>query len=253
MHRYMATKKEQWAEAIRKKHPDKAYEDEDEMYGDAMDGYDEVKGRMSKFEEDDKKLMELLQKYPEVMNFISTLTSTGDFAEAYAELPDYALMDDEERERYKKSQDGKRAERERMAEMDRKKQENVEKSAKVLEEWAKKNGLTEEQVAQFIETIISKIADKLNSGEFDEEFFETLFRVMNYDKDVTASHEAGVIDGRNQAIAEKAKRRRANDGLPETMSGGGEQRGGETGGADANLKSALRQSLDRNAIHRFNQ
>lgn len=245
------SKRQQWEQAIRAKNPDKTYEDEDELYGDAMAGYDSVKDNLKHYEEDDKKLVELLEQHPEVMNFISTLASSGDFASAYAELPDYALMDDNERASYDKAVASKKAEREQFLKSEEARNNNIEKSTQVLQDWADRNGLTEEQVTDFIETIINKIADKFNSGNFDEEFFESLYRLMNYDNDVQASHDAGVIDGRNQAIGQRVQRRAQGDGLPEMTPGGGEQQ--PTQKEENPLVDTLRQSLSRNAIHQFNR
>lgn len=244
------TKRKQWEDAIRAKNPDKSYENEDDLYGDAMAGYDEVKNTLSNYEKNDKELISLLEQHPDVMNFLSTLTSTGDFAQAYAELPDYALMDDEERKQYDSAVASKKAERKAIADREEKRNLNIQQSAETLQRWAEQNGLTEEQVAEFIETIINKIADKFNSGNFDEEFFESLYRLMNYDNDVQASHDAGVIDGRNQAIGQRAQRRAQGDGLPEMMPGGGEQ---APQAEDNDLVASLKRSLGRNAIHQFNQ
>lgn len=245
-----ATQRQRWEQAIRAKNPDKSYDNEDDLYADAMAGYDSVKDDLRRYRDDDQKLVELLEQHPDVMNFISTLTSTGDFATAYAELPDYASMDDDERATYERAMAGKREERRRWKEEEATRDEKVQRSTEVLRQWADKNGLSEQQVAEFVDSVITKIADRFNSGDFDEDFFETLYRVLNYDTDLQASHDAGVIDGRNQAIGQRAQRRQQSDGLPEMMPSGGQAYQPEQSN---DLVASLQRSLGRNAIHQFNQ
>jgi len=248
------TNKEKWMKAIKAKNPTKAYENEDDMYADAMSGYDAVSGRLKKHEADDAKMIALLKQNPDVMAFISTLTQTGDFGKAMAQLPDYGKMNDDEKLSYANETNRKMKEREERGKREQAKKAAVESAATTGKKWAEKNGVDEEKFVSMIQFLEQSILAKIESGEMDEDFFEKVYRLFNYDNDMQASREAGKIDGRNAAFTEKAQRRSAGDGLPEMMPSGGET--GTAKEVDPN-KAALLGSLarinDKNAIHRFNR
>lgn len=50
--------KDKWADGLRAKYPDKTFENEDDLYRASMEGYDEVKGRLTRMEDADKKIAE---------------------------------------------------------------------------------------------------------------------------------------------------------------------------------------------------
>ena len=248
------TNKERWMKAIKAKNPDKAYENEDDMYADAMSGYENVRGRLKKHEDENSKMIKLLKKNPDVMGFISVLSQTGDFGKAMAQLPDYAKMNDEERLSYSNETNRKAKEREETDKRAKAKQAAVEAAATVGREWADKNGVSEEQFTEMMQFLYDNLLKKIESGEMDIDFFEKVYRLFNYDKDMEANREAGRIEGRNASFSERAQRRTAGDGLPEIMASG--TNAPETEAKDPN-KAALLGTLDRlnkkNAIHRFNR
>lgn len=244
----MATNKERLVAALKKKNPNKKYEDEEEIYGDAMSGYDEVRGRLTRFQEDDAKAMQLLSQNPDVQNFLAAVLNGGDFGTAMAQLPDYAKMSDTEKKSYDDERKRKLDERKSADERQALKNKTFRDSVEQIKLWSEENGISVEDVLGAIEFATKEIFDKLDSGNLDKDFIEMLFRLKNYDNDIKASKEAGILEGRNLASAETPKRRKEGDGLPTFQSSGGQQKGQPTADGRGDLAAMIARNNKRNEI-----
>lgn len=243
------TNKELWAERIKAKNPGKNYENEDEMYADAMSGYDKVNGVLKKRDEEDARVVAMLKENPDVMNFISVFTQTGDFGKAAAELPDYAKFTPEEQASYDESKKRRLKENEEYNKRETLRNSNLQKSAEQLKEWSEKNDIPVETCVEMIDMFVNTFIKKLDSGEFDEDMFEKMYRLFNYDKDMEAKYAAGKLDGRNEGVQQRTQRMAAGDGLPHPQPSSATQ--GERKEDKDPMLGALKRVADRNAIFNF--
>lgn len=213
------TNKDKWMAAIRAKNPGKTYENEDDMYADAMAGYAEKSGRLKRYMADDKKAMDVLSQNPDVQSFLAVILNGGSLGEAMSYLPN-GEMSDEDRAAYDKENQRKVKARKDAEDKEAKWQDNWGKSAEFIKKWADENGRTMEETAAAFDTLINRVLKPLDEGVITPEFVEAAYRLHNYDNDIAASKQAGVMEGRNAAAGERAVRRKEGDGLPVLGSGG---------------------------------
>lgn len=217
------SKKELWMEAMRAKHPEKKYENEDEMYGDSMEGYAKVKEERDFFENDNKGFVGLLTSDPNLLMFFKTIRENPGakgIGMAIANLPDYARMSAEEQAAYDEEIKSRKAREEEAAAGKEAKAAALQASVEEGIAFAKENGMSEDEFTKMVEDFCHDALDAVNDGKMDKSFFEKMYRFTHYEDDMRASHEAGKRDGRNEAFQTKAKRMRAGDGLPNVKASG---------------------------------
>ncbi len=240
------TKRQLWEEGIRAKNPDIDFDnDEDALFGAAMQGYDAEHEYRKKNEAGNKRMYELLSANPDVSMFMSSLVSDGNVGKAMSYLSD-ALSLQEGTPEYDEYQKGVSERKQREAEQAKAIEEyekNLHESAGALKDFADENGMSEEEAIEFVRQITSVINDKLFAGKIDKEFLDLFFRAFNYDKDLQASREAGVIDGRNEQIDAKNHKLKKGDGLPNVATAAGKTE--PTVREDDSTMQALRGMAER--------
>lgn len=96
--------------------------------------------------------------------------------------------------------------------------ENSQKSRKNIDSFKESKNLDEKSSQEFLSTL-NQHFDNMVEGKITPKYLSIVHNGMNYDKDVAAAKEQGIIEGRNQKIdAEKVKKK--GDSIPR-FSGGG--------------------------------
>lgn len=75
---------------------------------------------------------------------------------------------------------------------------------------------------EFVESINQHISD-IADGKTSKEFFEVMYRGLNYGEDVKKAEQKGKVEGKNEAINGGAANKTKGDGLP-NLRGGGSRR-----------------------------
>ena len=210
------TKKEIFFANLRKKYPERSFEDEDEFYGASMEGYDTEHEFRKTSESSNKEFFDKLQENPDVALFIGSILNKESFGKALSYLSDvlpfeegsedFKAYNESVAERQRKAAEGEAAAAEY--------ESNLQESANVLQEFADENGMTPDEAMEFVQNITTTISDKLFSGKIDKEFLDAFYKVQNYEKDLMVAKEAGIIQGRNEKIDAKKKALMKGDGLP---------------------------------------
>lgn len=208
------TKRDQWLQNMRGKYPD--IQDEDELYGKSMEGYDTEHDYAKRSREELQEFAQDVNNNPQLLAFYQKVQELGaDNAEmALAELGDdlaSLLTGEIDSEVY---QERKRRKAETDAESARLTNERNEKSAAqraALEAWCEQKGY---DVEEWRERVMEKLLNPISSFSTDVALFETLDNMLNYDTDV----EAAEVKGRNANIT--AQRRRQAAQTDGQMNGG---------------------------------
>lgn len=210
------TKKELWQENLRNKYPDRDFSNEDEFYGASMEGYDQEHDYRKKTDASNSELAQLLTENPDVAMFIGSLVNKESLPKALSYLSDLIPLsqDDEGWEDYNRGIGERKAKEQKLKEAEEAYVENVKKSAETLKEFADEMGMSEQEAIDFVSEITTTINDKLFSGNIDKDFLTKFYNLLNYDKDIELSKEAGRIEGRNEQIAAKRAKVKKSDGLP---------------------------------------
>lgn len=211
------SKKQTWEENLRAKYPD--IEDEDEIYGMAMSGYDTEREANKKYAADNKSVFDKISENPDVSNFIGAVIKGENIGTAMSYLADLFPLEEGTPEfdayvqgveqRQKSKADNEKA----LSEFEA----NMEVTRQNLQAFVDSKGMSEEDAASFVEDLID-FERKLISGSLTTEDFEKYYKALSYDTDMEIGREAGEIEGKNEAIKTKRSKLSKGDALPNIQS-----------------------------------
>lgn len=201
-------------------------EEDNEALINAVLGYmDEDKGRIDKYEESAKRLMDTIDK--------DAIAGDLFVAMAHDENPVVYLIrrwgpdilewikTDEGIASIQKAADEFRAKQEQKGKDDEEWTRNVSASIDRLNAFAQSHGLDEERQTEVFNRLW-ELGQKFLDGNYDDADFELALKALGYDEDVANAREEGEIEGRNTRITEKLRRSEPERSMPTPMNGGGE-------------------------------
>lgn len=212
-------------ERIRTNFPDSNYdEDEDGYYRDALTRMDGLEKDSALYKSLMEKLNNRLGADPQDAEVFLDWLDGAPIIEAYARHadPDSLSIPKEGTEEYdgwKKAGDERRQELAKMKAQLDEYRSNAEASETALEEFAKENGLSEEQVKELEDYVTENLLKRIYAGKLDKDFYSFVQHARNYAADVEGAREQGRVDGRNEKI-EVEKKHLAGSGLPNAKTGG---------------------------------
>lgn len=217
-----------FAGRLKKRYPDKEFANDDEVYGALGEYMDELENYQSSTEEANKKLMEVLQEAPELVNIIKDVSKGASFTEALSRHvdideikpmegdPDYDSWNANLESR-KKS----RAERESKAKM---LQENLDMSIAEINKFKEESGMSDEDAGKFLSALNDLVGDVVD-GKLTRGTLARMKKAIDYDMDVQTAAKQGEVAGKNAQIdtmKEKKAKKMEGDGLP-NLTGQGSQ------------------------------
>lgn len=200
-----ASKRDTFMANLRKKYPD--IEDEEELYGAAMDGYDADHEYAKQQREETGRLAEIMQGNPELASMYAEMFERGKEGNPEMALINISdllksyLTGEISGEEYEaKKEEGRKAEEEKQA--------KLEAQEAVFKEVCEEEGLDYQET---LDKIAEMILNPMARYEIGKEQVKALINMVNYDSDV----EAARVQGRNeQIVAGKRKMARQSDGIP---------------------------------------
>ena len=207
---------------MRTKYPDKAFDDDEALFGQISDDYDQYDQDLSRYKENEDKLAAMYTSDPRSAAFLMNWRDGSDPAvelvrQFGTEIKD-AIDDPEKQEAIAKANKEFVEKVAREKELDKQYQENLAQSLQVVEQYQKENGLTDEQVDKAMEWLIGIVSDGV-MGKFSTESIDLAMKGMSHDSDVAIADREGEVRGRNTRIDERLRRNDAGDGMP-TLGGG---------------------------------
>lgn len=170
-----------------------------------------------------KALADLFYNDPLSAEFVQKWMETGDPRTALVETFGDDLKDlatEEGRGRFPEALNSWRS---RKAENDRLSEEadaNWSKTLEDLEAWGNENGLSVDQKVEVITRLFDITAGGLMK-KFEPSDFEMVWKVMNYDTNLSNARQEGEVAGRNAKIEENRRRRQAAGMMPPSLNGQG--------------------------------
>ncbi len=242
------TKRQTWEENMRAKYP--GIEDEDALYGTAMDSYDAEHDANKRYTEDNKRAFELLTQNPDVANFIGAILSGESLPNAMVQLSDLIGLEEgsEEYAAYTQGVENRKAKKTERETAYAKFEENMNVMKQNFQEFAEEEGLSDEDANAFIEDF-SNFENRFFNGEFTKEDFRRYYNAFNYDDDMKIAREQGAVDARNEAIVNKRKKIKKGDGLPSVKTTTGAK--GNEGTPKSKQTETLDALIDMNERRRF--
>lgn len=207
--------RDRYAARLKEKYPDKEFADDEALFGQINDDYDNYDKELSEYKDRESALSNLFTSNPRSAAFFTTMREGGDPIVAYVRQfgPEFteALKDPEKQEALAEANKeyAERIADEKKYEEEYKK--NISETLKTLEAFQNKNNLTDEQVDECMAFLIGVMKDAI-LGKFSEESMLMALKAINHDQDVEEADHEGEVRGKNTRISEKLRKRGKGDG-----------------------------------------
>lgn len=210
------SRRDEFHERLKKKYPDREYADDEALFGQINDDYDEYDNRLTGYKDRERKLTDMMTKDPRSAQFITDMARGQDpwvslinrigidgvkeMLEDPSKVEAFAASNKEYVERMAK-QKGIEEEWER----------NMQTTLAMLEQKQQEMGLTDEQVDAAAD-VIRDITNDAVLGIIKPQTLEMALKALNYDAAVAAAGEEGEIRGKNAKVEAKLRKRDRGDG-----------------------------------------
>jgi len=210
------SKREAYVERLKTKYPDRQYDDDEALFGQAGDDYDEYEKRIGDYAANEAKLEEIFRKDPKNAQWLADMAAgrnpyivmiENNGLEALTNLMNDPAMRAEVDAADRKYAERLAREKELQAEYDR----NAEESAQTVEQLNAQYG---EEVVDAALGVIDQMTKDAIMGKVTREALEMALKVVRHDVEVENARSEGVLAGKNAKIEEKLRTQQGGDGLP---------------------------------------
>lgn len=212
------SKRDQFGERIKKKYPDRKYADDEALFGQINDDYDDYDNQLSQYKERESRLTDLLTKDNRAAQFITDMAKGNDPWIAVIErlgidgVTD--LMNDPDKQEAYAEANKKYVERlAKEKSLEDEFQKNFAESMNLLEKIQQERGLGDETIDAAMDLVI-RIANEAIVGKFTPETIDMALNAVTHDADVANARTEGTVAGRNAKIDEKLRKPTTGDGTP---------------------------------------
>lgn len=212
------SKRDLYKERLKTKYPDREYADDEALFGQVNDDYDEYDKQLNEYRGREDKLTELFAKDPKSAQFISDMANGKDPWIAVIErlgidgVTD--LMNDpskqaEYAEANKLFLENLAKEKTLEEEYDRNLEESLAEVERLKEEKQLKDEVLDAAWAEVV-----KIANEAIMGKISRETLEMALKALNHEAEVENARSEGELAGRNAKIEETMRKPTGGDGMP---------------------------------------
>lgn len=209
------SRREQHLERLRKKYPDKKFEDEEEIYGQISDDYDQYEKDLEDYRGREKSLSDMFAADPRSAQFLTDMRRGGDpyvglvrnFGMEIRDVLDDPEMQDKIAEAHKDYIERVAA----SSKLDDEYEKNMDVTLETLRQFQKERQMSDEQIDGAVAFLLGIVRDGV-MGKFSTETLDMACKALNYDEAVVEAEEEGKIAGRNEKITEKLRKSQKGDG-----------------------------------------
>lgn len=222
------SRRDQHIERLRNKYPEKQFEDDEEIYGQISDDYDQYEQELEGYRGREKTLSDMFAADPRSAQFLTDMHQGKDpvlglvrnFGVEIKDVLDDPQMQDKIAEANKEYVERVANSKKLDEEYDR----NMEATLETLRQFQSERGMSDDQIDQVVDFLLSIVRDGV-MGKFSPETLDMACKALNYEADVAAAGEEGEVAGRNARITEKLRKSKQGDGTAPL--GGKHGQGGE--------------------------
>ncbi len=213
------SKRDLLGERLKKKYPDRDYADDEELFGQINDDYDEYDTELGQYRDRESRLTDLLSKDPRSAQFITDMAKGTDPWIAVIERLGIDGVTDLLNDPKKQSEYAEANKRyvERVAK-ERELEDEYEKNMRevtlpMLERMKQERGIGDDMIDAAWD-YLHHVADAAIRGTFTEADIDMALKAVNHDADVQNARAEGTVAGRNAKIDEKLRKPQTGDGTP---------------------------------------
>lgn len=210
------SKRERHLARLRKNHPEKKFEDDEEIYGQIGEDYDRYEEELGGLRDREKTLSDMFAADPRSAQFFVDMKDGKSPWASYIrlfgpELKD-SLDDPKTAEQIAEAENDYVERVAKSRELDEEYERNIEATLEMLRGMQSEQGLDEETIDKAMSVLIGIVRDGV-MGKFAQETVEMVMKGLNHDSDVANAQEEGEIAGRNAKITEHLRRPMQGDGI----------------------------------------
>lgn len=209
-------RREQHIDRLRKKYPEKRFEDDEELFRQISDDYDQYEQELEGCRGREKTLSDMFAADPRSAQFLTDMHNGKDpvlglVRNFGVEVKD--VLDDPEMQ--DKIEEANKEYIERIAKskkLDEEYEANMDMTLETLRRFQTERGMSDEQVDKVVDFLLTIVRDGV-MGKFSTETLDMACKALNYDTDVASAGEEGEIAGRNSKIVEGLRKSKKGDGI----------------------------------------
>jgi hypothetical protein len=212
------SKRDILGERLKAKYPDREYADDEALFGQINDDYDEYDNKLKGYKDSEAKFAGMINQYPQSAQFIADMANgKNPWVAMVEQLGIDGITDIFENPQYKeeiaKAQDDYLERKTKNDELANEYENNIDETIKMLEAVQQEKNLSDEQVDEVWAKIV-QIANDAIVGKASRETFDMVSKAINHDTDVEQARDEGKISGRNERIVAKLNKEKTADGVP---------------------------------------
>lgn len=212
------SRRDQFGERLKAKYPEREYADDEALFGQINDDYDEYDKELSNYRDRESRLTDMFTRDPRSAQFITDMAQGKDpwaslinrigidgvkeMLDDPAKLEEFSANNKESVERMAKQKDLE-------AEWER----NMRETLSMLEEKQAAEGLSDEDIDKAADWIKDVTNDAV-LGIIRPETIDMALKAINHEADVAAASEEGEIRGRNAKVEAQLRKPKRGDGTP---------------------------------------
>lgn len=216
------SRRDQFGERLKQKYPDREFADDEALFRQINDDYDQYDNELSGYKERESKLTNMFTSDPRSAQFITDMAQGKDpwvslinrigidgvkeILDDPDKMDDFAASNKEYVERMAK-QKGLEEEWEK----------NMAATLSMFEQMQKERGLSDEQI-DAVADWVKEVANDALVGRIKPETVEMALKALNHDADIAAASEEGEIRGKNAKAEAQLRKPKRGDGTP-TLAG----------------------------------
>lgn len=210
------SRRDQFGERLKKKYPDREYTDDEALFGQINDDYDEYDKELSGYKEREDKLTDMFNKDPKSAQFIADMAQGRDpwvslinrigidgvkeMLDDPTRMEEFAANNKEYVERMAKQKD-----------LEEQWSKNMQETLAMLEQKQKEKGLTDEQIDAAADWI-KEVTNDAVVGIIKPETIDMALKAINHDADVAMADAEGEIRGKNTKVEAQLRKPKRGDG-----------------------------------------
>lgn len=212
------SKRDLLGERLKTKYPDREYADDEALFGQINDDYDEYENTLKEKSEAEDKLTQMFSQYPHSARFISDMANgTNPWVAMVEQLGMDGITDIFENPNYKdelaKAQEEYVSRLTKANDLEEEYKTNIQASLEMMKQTQEELGLSDEQLDQAVDLLMG-IANDAIVGKFTRESLDMALKAINHDADMENARAEGAVEGRNTKIEEKLRKPKSSDGAP---------------------------------------
>lgn len=208
--------RDRYKERLKAKYPDKDYSDDEALFGQINDDYDNYDKELGEFQEREKALTDLFASNPRSAAFLTDWRKGEDpivgMLRKFGDDFKAALEDPEKQEAIAAAN---KEYAERIAEeeaYESEYQQNMSSTVTMLENLQEETGMSDEEIDNAMNFLVGIMKDGL-MGKFSRDSVIMAIKALNHDEDVAQADHEGEVRGRNSKIEEKLRKGSHSDGI----------------------------------------